>query len=169
MNSTESENALKSQGSHVEGESAAPSAESLAVGHDAAGRFTAGNQDARRSGVRAFETHGAAALPSELRDAQAAFYSALEADQGGAGELTTIGAGYVRRLTELETICRLLGADLQARGLFTRRGRVRSTYGAFLQAIDRWDRLAQRLGLTRKARQVPTLTEYLEQCSKDTP
>jgi hypothetical protein len=140
---------------------AAPSAERRAAGHDAAGRFTAGNQDARRSGVRAFETRGAAALPAELRDAQAAFYSALEADQGGAGELTTIGAGYVRRLTELETICRLLGADLQARGLFTPRGRVRSTYGAFLQTIDRWDKLAQRLGLSRKARQVPTLAEVM--------
>src|SRR5947207_3209703 len=60
------------------------------------------------------------------------FRSALETDQGGRGELTTIRAGYIRRLTEAEALCRLLGADLLARGIFTKRGRTRSTFGAFL-------------------------------------
>jgi hypothetical protein len=125
------------------------------------GRFRPGNQAARRSGVRAFELHGEPALPSDLRDDLAAFRAGIQADQGGAGELTTIGAGYVRRLCEVEAICSLLGADLHARGLFTLRGRVRSTYGAFMAAVDRWDRIAMRLGIARRERRTPTLAEYL--------
>lgn len=121
------------------------------------GQFTTGNQFARRTGVRAFEEHGEAALPQELRDDVAVFRSGVETDQGGESELTTIGAGYVRRLSEVEAIVRLLGADLQQRGLFTKRGRVRSTYNAFLLAVDRWDRLAQRLGLERKQRPIDPL------------
>jgi hypothetical protein len=143
-------------------DSTAPCVESTPSGHDAAGRFTAGNQAARRHGLRAFQLHGDTTLAAELRAELAEFREGVERDQGGAEELTTLGAGYVRRLSEVEAICVLLGADLQTRGLLTRRGRVRSTYNAFLQAIDRWDRLAQRLGLARKAKPVQTLEQYLQ-------
>src|SRR5438093_5356692 len=71
-----------------------------------------------------------AALVADLDD----FRTALEGDQGGRCELTAIRAGYIQRLTEVEALCRLLGADLRARGIFTKRGRVRSTFAAFLQA-----------------------------------
>jgi hypothetical protein len=127
----------------------------------ATGRVLPGNQIARKAGVRAFELHGEAVLSAELRDDLAAFRAGVEADQGGADELTTIASGYIRRLGELEAICNLLGADLQARGLFTRRGRVRSTYMAFMAAVDRWDRLATRLGMARRPRPVVPINERL--------
>src|SRR5258708_4540609 len=46
------------------------------------------------------------------------FRAQLETDQGGRDELHTIRAGYVQRLTEVEALCRLLGADLRTRGIF---------------------------------------------------
>jgi hypothetical protein len=121
------------------------------------GVFLPQNSEAQTHGLRAFEQRGESALPAELRDELAAFQDGVEADQGGASELSTIGAGYTRRLTEVEAIVRLLGADLQARGIFTAKGRVRSSYNAFLLALDRWDRIAQRLGLERKSRPVNPL------------
>lgn len=133
--------------------------EARALGADT--RFAPGTQAGRRHGVRAFQVRGEAALDADQRTALEAFRGGVEADQGGASELTTIGAGYVRRLCEMEVICDLLAVDLATRGMFTQRGRVRSTYGAFLQAVDRWDRLAQRLGTARRERRVPSLAEYL--------
>src|SRR6185295_11019879 len=90
--------------------------------------------------------------PSELLERLGdldAFRTALETDQGGREELATIRAGYVQRLTEAEALCRLLGADLLTRGILTKKGRTRSTFAAFLQAVAMWDRLAQRLGMER--------------------
>lgn len=112
--------------------------------------------------MRAFEQRGVAALPARMRTRLARFSSGLESDQGGASELTTVRRGYVRRLTELEGSIDLLAADLQQRGLMTARGRVRSTYTLLLQTIDRWDRIAQRLGLERRSHRVPTLDEVLD-------
>jgi hypothetical protein len=125
-------------------------------------RFASGNQNARRHGVRAFETTGATTLPPEMRRELETFQAGLETDQGGGDELTTIGVGYVRRLTELEGCLLLLAVDLQTRGLLTARGRVRSSYALLLQTIDRWDKLAHRLGMTRRTKRLPSLHEYLE-------
>jgi hypothetical protein len=92
-----------------------------------------------------------------------AFRSALEADQGGREELTTICNGYVGRLTEVEGLCRLLRADLMEHGIFTKKRRVRSTFAAFLTAVEKWDRLAQRLGMERRTRRVnQSPVEWLE-------
>ena len=123
--------------------------------------FAAGNVAARTTGIRAFKDRGAAALPPAFREELEAFRAGVEADRGGPSELTTIGAGHARRLTEIEAIVRLLAADLEVRGLLTQRGRVQSTCLALLQAVDRWDRLAQRLGLERRSKRVPTPDEVL--------
>lgn len=140
---------------------AAPSDESPAVGrNEKTGQFAPGNQLSRRSGVRAFELRGATSLPPDLRAALDRFRAGVEADQGGRQELSTIGAGYVDLLAEVNAIIGLLLADLAERGIFTTRGRVRSTYQQFLLAIDRYDRLAQRIGLERKTRDV-SLASYL--------
>lgn len=123
------------------------------------GRFQKGQSGpAKTHGVSAFKVRGEIALSEEMRSELAAFRAGVEVDQGGTAELTTIGNGYVRRLAEAESVVQLLGRDLQERGIFTPRGRMRSTFHAYLQAVDRWDRLAQRLGLERKAKPVDPLT-----------
>jgi hypothetical protein len=88
----------------------------------------------------------------DLQQSIAEFRSGIISDLGGSSELTTIVGGYIRRLCDVEVALRLLQNDLVTRGLFTPKGRVRSTYQRLLETIGTWDRLAQRLGTERKAR-----------------
>jgi hypothetical protein len=45
----------------------------------------------------------------------------------------------------------------------TAKGRVRSTFSKWLEALDRWERLAGHIGDGRKSRAVPSLSAYLAQ------
>ena len=122
------------------------------AGRDPRGRFQLGNRASLKHGayVAGQRPPELAALVGDLDT----FRQQLVTDQGGDDELTAVRSGYIRRLCEVEALCRLLGADLMARGIFTRKGRTRSTFGAFVQAVGTWDRLATRLGLERKQRAV---------------
>ena len=126
------------------------------------GHVLVGNQARRTHGVRAFETKGQ--LPDAFRQTVDEFRQAVITDRGGASELTTLEAAYIRRLSEIEAVARLLAADLASRGLTMPRGRVRSTFSRWLECLDRWDRLAQRVGTERRAKAVATsLRDYLAQ------
>jgi hypothetical protein len=116
---------------------------------------------ALKHGVRQFEQHGERVLPSDLRQSVDEFREQVIADRGGVDTLSAIEGGYIRRLGELETVARLLAADLAQRGLFTPRARVRNTYVRWLETLDRWDRFAQRVGVERRAKRVATLQEVL--------
>jgi hypothetical protein len=118
-----------------------------------------GNQLAFKHGVRRWQTTGT--LPDDLRVSVDEFKQQLIADRGGVDTLTAVEAGYLRRLVDIETILRLLTNDLSARGLFTQKGRVRNTVTKWFEALNTWDRFAQRVGVERKPRSVPTLAEYL--------
>lgn len=142
-----------------------PSAQSVPEGtnteRDELGRFRPGNQAAVLHGAyRAALRDGG--LPAELLDEMAGFRTSVVADLGGETELSAIAFGYVRRLVELETFARLFVADLEGRGLFTKRGRVRSSYGQLMATVDRWDRIATKLGLERRAKQLPHPADWLE-------
>lgn len=121
------------------------------------GTVRPGNQTARTHGVRAFETRGDATLSADLRVSVDEFRSLIISDRGGVESLTAIEGGYVRRLTELETVARLLASDLSQRGLFTQKGRVRSTFSRWLETLDRWDKFAQRVGPERLTKHVNPL------------
>ena len=131
------------------------------------GHFIAGNTARRLHGVRAFETTGR--LPDVLRQTVEEFRESVIADRGGSSELSTLEAAYVRRLSEAETVARLLAADLAARGLFTPKGRVRNTFQRWSEAVGLWDRLAQRVGVDRRSRPVPSLRDYLAQAQSLSP
>jgi hypothetical protein len=130
------------------------------AGMCAGGHFMRGNAAALKGGVRRFETAGR--LPDVLRQTVEEFREAVIADRGGVSELSTLESAYIRRLSEVETVARLLAADLASRGLTTPRGRVRGTFSRWLECLDRWDRLAQRIGTDRRSRPV-TLRDYLAQ------
>jgi hypothetical protein len=93
----------------------------------------------------------------------AEFKAAVISDRGGPEELSAIEAARVGHLAEVETTLRLLANDLATRGLMTPKGRVRSTFGRWLEALDRWERLAGHIGDGRRARPVPNLSAYLAQ------
>lgn len=114
-----------------------------------------------RNGVRRFETTGK--LPDPLRQSVDGFREAVIADRGGASELTTLEAAYCRRLGETEAVVRLLASDLATRGLFTARGRVRNTFQRWTEAVSQWDKLAQRVGVERRAKAPVSLADYLAQ------
>jgi hypothetical protein len=126
----------------------------------AGGHFIPGNQARRVHGVRAFETTGR--LPDTLRQSVDEFRACVIADRGGAAELSTLESAYCRRLGEAEAVVRLLASDLASRGLFTPRGRVRNTFQRWTEAVALWDRLAQRVGVDRRARALPSLADYLQ-------
>jgi hypothetical protein len=86
----------------------------------------------------------------------------IVADLGGESELTTLQRSYIRRLGDVEITIRLLASDIATRGLLTPAGGVRNVYGAFLAGIDRFDKLAQRIGLKRGERPIPTVRQYLD-------
>lgn len=122
------------------------------------GHLLVGNQTRRVHGVRSFETTGR--VPNDVAQTVAEFRAGVIADRGGESELSTLDAAYIRRLSEVETVARLLAADLASRGLTTPKGRVRSTFTRWMECLDRWDRLAQRVGTDRRAR-VASLRDYL--------
>jgi hypothetical protein len=126
------------------------------------GHALPGNQLHRTHGTYSFRDRGEASLPTDVRMTVADFRAAVISDRGGTEELSTIEAARIGHLAEVETTLRLLAHDLATRGLTTAKGRVRSTFSRWLEALDRWERLAGHIGDGRRARQVP-LSAYLAQ------
>ncbi len=120
-----------------------------------------GNLARLTHGVKLFERRGE--LQPEIRQALNAFRDQLISDQGGEEELTAARAGLIDRLVSAQAVLVLLESDLAARGMLTPRGRLRTTYGAWLSALDRFQRLTKDLGLERRAVKVPTIEAYLAQ------
>lgn len=131
------------------------------AGHCDRGHAMPGNQLHRLHGAYSFRDRGVAALPDPMRLTVAAFKAQVLSDRGGTEDLSAIEAARIGHLAEVETTLRLLAADLATRGLTTAKGRVRSTFSKWLEALDRWERLAAHIGDGRRARQVPTLSDYL--------
>jgi hypothetical protein len=130
------------------------------------GRFGPGNSIARKAdGVNRFQK--TRELPEDVRAFVEEFSAAVLSDQGGASELSAIRGGYVRRITDAEALIQLCSKDIRSRGVFTVGGRTRSTVFTLMKAVDQWDRLAQRLGLDRRAKQVPSLEQFLQQREGD--
>lgn len=102
-------------------------------------------------------------LPEDIRLFVDTFSADVISDQGGASELSAIRGGYVRRIGDVEAMLQLAAKDIRTRGFFTVGGRTRTTVFTFMQLLDRWDRLAQRLGLDRRTKQVPSLEQFLQQ------
>jgi hypothetical protein len=127
----------------------------------ARGHALPGNQLHRTHGTYSFRDRGEAALPSDVRMTVAEFKAQVVSDRGV--ELSAIEAARIGHLAEVETTLRLLAHDLATRGLMTAKGRVRSTFSKWLEALDRWERLAGHIGDGRRARQVPSLSDYLAQ------
>jgi hypothetical protein len=131
------------------------------IGMCAAGHFIAGNQARRTHGAYAFRDRGDGALPPELRMTVAEFKSQVITDRGGLDELSAIEAARIGHLAEVETTLRLLASDMATNGLLTKKGRTRTVFGRWLEALDRWEKLASHIGDGRRARTVHSLAAYL--------
>jgi hypothetical protein len=99
-------------------------------------------------------------LPADVQAEIDAFRAEVLADLGGdEAELTAIERGYVRRLCDMEASVRLSALNIH------RNGFTAKSEGMLLQATDRWDRIAQRLGTKRRVKDIRSMTiqQYLAQ------
>lgn len=87
--------------------------------------------------------------------------SVIEADMGGTAELSALARASVREAARLEVIVAVLGDELLARGTLTGKGKCRAATMVYLQTLDRFTRLASTLGLSRRAKALPTIQDYM--------
>ncbi len=131
----------------------APSPSPASERRDIQYRFKPGNQAGLKHGLYAKQPE--AVLSSELQADLDTFEQGVVTDFGGIESLTTIEQGYVDKLRTVEATCQLALLNITKNGFTARSEQM------LLQAIDRWDRIASRLGLSRRARPVPTLAEVM--------
>ena len=115
--------------------------------------FVLANQERRSDGTRARYQ------PHELREDVDRFIAGVIADRGGEAALTTLQRAYISRLGDVELTHRLLCMDINQHGLKTESGaKYRDVLDKFYAGVDRFDRLAQRIGVDRVARNISGLS-----------
>lgn len=119
------------------------------------GAFLPANQAARKTGIYARQQ------PPDLRLTADELMNGIVSDLGGESELSTLQTAYVRKIADVEITIRLLTSDIAANGLLTPGGRVRDVYDKLLAGLGVFDRYAQRIGMERRAKRVPSLQEVM--------
>jgi hypothetical protein len=124
------------------------------------GIFRPANRAALKMGLHS-ERVASAELPeqADVRASLAAWRAEIEADMGGPDALTRLQRDTIDAYLRTATIASFLAERLIARGPLTPRGRAAAALAAFLSVTDRQHRLANALGLERRARQVGTLAD----------
>lgn len=125
-------------------------------------RFKKGNTAALKHGLARYKAKRTL-TDDDIRSAVESWSASLVSDQGGASELTAIRGGYVRRLTDLEAMLHICAKDISSKGFFTAGGAARATVNTFMSLLDRWDKLASKLGMDRREKRVPSLEAFLQQ------
>jgi len=133
------------------------------------GHFIPGSQQRLTHGARAFERHGDAVVPADVRQSADDVLAGVIADKGGLQNLTTLKREYVHQVRNLRVMMDLIASHLVRNGVTTQDGRVRSALTKYLEVFDRFDKCAQRLGLEREAREALTLAQRLAQAPPLTP
>jgi hypothetical protein len=125
------------------------------------GHFIVGSQQRLTHGARAFERHGDAVVPADVRMTADDMLAGIIADKGGANNLTTLKRELAQQARNFRVMLDLILHDLVRNGVTTKGGRVRSAVSRYLEIFDRFDKVAQRLGLERDAREALSLTARL--------
>jgi hypothetical protein len=125
------------------------------------GHFIVGSQQRLTHGARAFERHGDAVVPPDVRMTADDMLAGIIADKGGAKNLTTLKRELAQQARNFRVMLDLILHDLVRNGVTTKGGRVRSAVSKYLEIFDRFDKVAQRLGLERDARDTLSLTARL--------
>lgn len=129
-----------------------------AVERDDKGRFTHGNTAALVHGARSKQ---ASALQAPLREAIVQqVYADLGADENS---LPATVRGLIGRYAETTLLADAYMCFLQEQGgPIGTRGRQRSAMSGYLAVVDRQLKLAQLIGLERKARKIDTVADLVE-------
>jgi hypothetical protein len=114
------------------------------AGRCARGHVAPRNDLARQTGIFARQQ------PADLQARVDDVVASILADLGDPAELSTLDREYVSKLRGVDVVVHLLADDIGRRGIVTPSGGVRRIVESFLMAIDRWDKLAQRIGTKRR-------------------
>lgn len=122
--------------------------------------FMRGNRSAVETGLYRRQQ------PIELRREVDAIVAGIVADKGGESECSTLLKSYIRELGEVVLMLRLLVNDIAAHGLLSPSHAPRRVLDAYFAGVDRFDRLATRIGVKREARPLRSnLTEFVQKGS----
>jgi len=117
--------------------------------------------------IHTLQRRGVGALPPEFQVMKCERQEQMLIDLGGRDQLSALEVGLVERAAYLATMLDLYEADFQARGFYTPRGRQRNSVEAYLKILDRYEKLAKRLGLQRRTKDVNPIDDYLKRRQKE--
>lgn len=141
-----------------------PSGELDPSGRGPDGRFVAGpgNRGNWRHGGRSkYVAAGETPEQVEMLTAIAERRAQIETDLGGRENLSQLAADSVADYLRLRMVGEYLAENLMKQGPLTSKGRQRAALSAYLSVVDRTQRIATSLGLTRREKSVPTIADYL--------
>ena len=133
-------------------------------GRGPGGRFVAGpgNRGNWRHGGRSkYVAAGETPEQIEALAAMAERKAQIETDLGGRENLSQLAADSVADYLRLRMVGEYLAENLMKQGPLTSKGRQRAALTAYLSVVDRTQRIATSLGLSRREKAVPTITDYL--------
>jgi hypothetical protein len=87
-------------------------------------------------------------------------------DLGGDASLTVTLRGLAKRHGELSVIADTIVTNLLQYGVLSTKGRQRAALSAYLNVVDRLNKLAAQLGLERKQKPVPSIEDFLRERQK---
>lgn len=136
--------------------------EAASAQRDAAGRFRAGHTVTLRHGQYSDRAQ-LALLPDQdaLRRELAQLRDELIADLGGTEDVGVVKNAAATSFLRLWTLAESLWDDIERRGALSAKGRQRAALTALLAVYDRMTRLAQQLGMERKAKPTGTIQDYI--------
>ncbi len=130
------------------------------------GRFLPANEVALVHGGRRMQL-GRGSPMDEAR--RVAIRDAVIADLGGADECSAVLIELAGDFASAVSLRDLAWAHIASVGPLTKAGRRRAATDLYLQASQRAERLASRIGTDRKPARVPTLQEFLQERAIDQP
>ena len=119
------------------------------------GQFRPGNMAGFKHGGRSARVQ--AGLMPEQAEARAALrerVAAIVADLGGTDTLSALAVGQVQRHARLELVDGYLWENLQRHGPLTGKGATRAALTAWLSVVDRLQKSATTLGLSRRSKDI---------------
>jgi len=113
-----------------------------------------------KHGVYAYQNRGPQGLPPDLRLSVEEFQHGVICDRGGRDNLTTLKAGSISKIKDIEAVLRLYNAEIMRRGVFTEGGRERSMMRGWREFLKLWLQYKNDIG-DDSVRNTLTLTQRL--------
>jgi hypothetical protein len=127
-------------------------------------RFQKGNTAALKHGLRSKRAQlGLLPGQEDLRAMLSSRRQRLHDEEGGTPDMKLLLEDWLERYQRVWILATTLESRIEQEGIVTGKGRTRATVTLYLSLVDRLNKMAERLGFERKAKQVPSLEAFLQQ------